>query len=124
MLKSSNTMTSISTTNKDFIEAKDSNEYTYHGSHRLCTGRELLFISEWINDNGHLLKKPILIFHGLEDSITEPLITQKIFDKILSEHKKLYLLEKAQHCLLIESEKDSVVPSYVIRKSIEWLEDF
>jgi len=124
LLKSSNTMTSISTTNKDFIEAKDNNEYTYHGSHRLCTGRELLFISEWINDNGYLLKKPILIFHGLEDTITEPLITQKIFDKIQSEHKKLYLLEKAQHCLLIESDKDCVVPSYVISKSIEWLEEF
>lgn len=124
MLKSSNTMTSISTKNKDFIEAKDNNEYTYHGSHRLCTGRELLHISEWINDNGHLLKKPILIFHGLEDTITEPLITQKIFDKILSEHKKLYLLEKAQHCLLIESEKDSAIPSYVISKTLEWLEEF
>jgi len=124
MLKSSNTMTSISTTNKDFIEAKDSNEYTYHGSHRLCTGRELLHISEWINDKGYLLKKPILIFHGLEDTITEPLMTQKIFDKILSEHKKLYLLEKAQHCLLIESEKDSIIPSYVISKTLEWLEEF
>jgi acylglycerol lipase len=124
MLKSSNTMTSISTKNKDFIEAKDNNEYTYHGSHRLCTGRELLFISEWINENGYLLKNPILIFHGLEDTITEPLMTQKIFDKILSEHKKLYLLEKAQHCLLIESEKDSVIPTYVISKTLEWLEEF
>jgi len=124
LLKTSNTMSNVSTNNKDFIEAKDNNEYTYHGNHRLCTGRELLLISEWIKDNGHLLKTPILIFHGLEDFITQPLITQKIFDKIESNNKKLYLLEEAQHCLLIESVKDSLIPSYVISKSIEWLDQF
>jgi len=123
ILKTSNSMSNVSTNNKDYIKAKDNNEYTYHGNHRLCTGRELLFISEWIKENGHLLKTPILIFHGLEDYITQPEMTQKIFDKIESNNKKLYLLENAQHCLLIESEKDSILPSYIINKSIEWLEE-
>jgi len=122
LLKSSNTMTNIASDNNDFILAKEQNKYTYHGNHRLCTGRELLSISDWIKENGYLLKTPILIFHGLKDCITQPLITKDIFNKISSQNKQLYLLDDAQHCLLIESYKDSLIPEYIITKSIYWLE--
>jgi acylglycerol lipase len=124
LLKNTNSVANVSTNNKKFIEAKEANIFNYHGSHRLCTGKELLYISEWIKNNGHLLKTPILIFHGLEDYITNPKITQKIFDKIESKKKELYLLETAQHCLLIESENYSILPSYIISKSIYWMEEF
>jgi acylglycerol lipase len=122
LLKNSSNLTNISTTNKDFLEAKDNNEYTYHGSHRLCTGRELLNISKWIKDNGHLLKIPIIVFHGLKDSITQPTITKELFEKFVIENKEIHLIEEAYHCLLIECCENPTIPNFIIDKIIKWLD--
>lgn len=123
LLKTSNNLSIISTSNKEFLEAKNSCEYNYHGYHRLCTGRELIFISDWINENAHLLKTPILIFHGLKDSITQPNITKKLFDKMEINNKELHLIQDAFHCLLIECCEDPTIPNFIIDKSINWIKN-
>lgn len=120
---SANSLSKLSTDNKGFIDARKKSVFSYNGSHRLCTCKELLKVSEWIDENGHLLKIPILIFHGLKDTVTEPTITKKVFDKMHSEDKQILLIEDAFHCLLIESIENPYLPGYIISKMIRWIED-
>jgi acylglycerol lipase len=112
-----------STNNKCFLEAKEKNYYSYCGSHKLNTCRELLNISNWIEQNGYLLETPILIFHGLKDSITVPKLTEQIFNKMKHSNKELHLLEEGYHCLLIESEENPYLPGYILSKMVKWIND-
>jgi len=120
LLSDSNGLTNIISTNQEFLDAKKNNKYTYNGSHRLCTGRELLKISNWIKKNGHLLKIPIQIFHGLKDYVTQPEMTEEIFNK-MNTKKELHLLEDAHHCLLIECKENPLLPNIIIQKSVDWI---
>lgn len=110
-----------STLNQEYIDAKKDNEFFYKKSHRLATCRELVSISEWIETNCHLFNKPILMFHGKEDNITEYSNTIKVFDTIKSSKKELYLLENGYHVLLIDNKNDSFLPEYIMIKAIKWL---
>jgi acylglycerol lipase len=121
LITSSNNLSQNSIDNLDFINAKNKNVYTYHGYHKLSTGRELINVSNWINENGHLLDIPIIIFHGLKDTITNPLYTKKIFDSFHSKNKKLHLLDDGFHCLLIESKTNPYLPGFIFGKIIRWL---
>jgi len=117
----SNNLSVNGNNNKEFMKAKEANQYSYKGKHRLNTCREMLKISNWINNNGYLLETPILIFHGLKDTITSPAVTKCIFDNMISKDKELYLLEEGYHCLLIESEENPYLPGYIMGKIIHWI---
>jgi alpha-beta hydrolase superfamily lysophospholipase len=119
----SNNLASIAINNNDYIYAKNENIFSYKGKHRLNTCREMVKISDWIYKNGHLLETPILIFHGLKDTITNPLITKTVFDKMISKDKELNLLENGYHCLLIESVENPYLPGYIIGKIIYWINE-
>ena len=113
---------SLITTNTEFLKEKKKNKYTYQDYHRLCTGRELFFVAEWIKNNIHLLKIPILIFHGLKDTTTQPEITRNLFELITVPNKELHLIEEAYHCLLIECSENPIVPKFIMNKTLDWIE--
>lgn len=121
LVSTSKNMNSASTDNQNFIEARKSCDFSYTGSHRLCTAKEMLLVSEWINENGHLIDVPIIIFHGLKDVITQPSITKNIFNNMVSTNKELYLFEDGYHCLLLEGNENPYLPGYIIGKMMHWL---
>lgn len=121
LISTTKNMSQMATINEEYIIAKNNNEYFYKGAHRLCTGKELVNITEWIDENGYKLDIPILIFHGLSDCITDPFITKRIFDSFISKDKELYLLEDAYHCLLIEHDNDRMLPELLINKTLNWI---
>ena len=110
-----------STLNNYYSIAKNNNPYFYKDNHRLCTGREMLYISKWIKENCHLFNKPILIFHGDKDMITDPQITKLVFNKISSSNKQLFIIEDGYHILLLDNYKDSMIPEYILTKTVKWL---
>lgn len=113
------TMTNIN--NKEYNIAKELCQYSYKGSQRLSTVRELYLNSLWIVDNADQIDIPILIFHGLNDKITTPNGTQIVFNKIKSIDKELILLDQSEHSLLVPNHKDDLTPNFIIAKSISWL---
>jgi len=113
----------ITINNSEFIEARKNNFFSYNGKHRLNTGREILKISDWINNNGHLLETPILILHGLKDTITNPNTTKQMFDTMISLDKELLLIEDGYHCLLIEPKENPFLPGYIAGKIIYWMNE-
>jgi acylglycerol lipase len=107
--------------NKEYIEARQSCPFSYKGSQRLSTVRELYFNSLWIQDNAQYIDIPILIFHGLNDKITTPVGTKNVFEKINSYDKELILLPQSEHCLLVPNNNDDLTPNFIIAKTVIWL---
>ena len=124
LLYTTSKMYELTSPNKDFIIARANNNYSYKTSHRLCTGREILKISDWIKNNFHLFNKPILIFHGKKDVITDPEITKNLFENLNSEHKKLYLIDDGYHVLLVNNYKHCLLPKYIINKILKWIQKY
>jgi len=118
-----NNLSSISIDNEDYISAKNKNTFSYKGNHKLNTCREMLKIVDWINENGYLLETPILIFHGLKDTITDSSITKTVFDKMISKDKEFNLLKDGYHCLLIEGKENPFLPGYIMGKIIYWINE-
>jgi acylglycerol lipase len=114
-------MASENVINREYINARQQCSYSYKGSQRLSTVRELYFNSLWILDNAHNIDIPILIFHGLNDKITTPKGTQLVYEKMKSDDKELILLPQSEHCLLVPNNKDDLTPNFIIAKIIVWL---
>jgi alpha-beta hydrolase superfamily lysophospholipase len=107
--------------NKEYIDARNLCSFSYKGSLRLSTVRELYINSLWTPNNAHHLNIPILIFHGLKDKITTPIGTQIVFEKMKSNDKELILLPQSEHCLLVPNNIDDLTPNFIIAKLIVWL---
>jgi acylglycerol lipase len=122
IISTTKNMSIVSTINQDYINARKNNNLFYKQSHRLCTCRELVKMTEWINDNCHLFDKPILIFHGKKDYITDPKITETFYNNIKSQYKNLFILENSYHILLIDNYKDCLLPEYIFAKTLNWIE--
>jgi hypothetical protein len=59
----------------------------------------------------------------LKDTITNPLITKKVFDNLISKDKELDLLEDGYHCLLIESDENPYLPGFIMGKIMNWINE-
>ena len=121
IISTTKNMANKATLNNEYLIAKNNNNYFYKDNHRLCIGREILHVSKWIEENCHLFNKPILIFHGDKDTITDPQITKIVFDKISSYDKQLYIMKGGYHILLLDNYKDSMIPEYILTKTVKWL---
>jgi alpha-beta hydrolase superfamily lysophospholipase len=112
--------------NKKYTQAKFLSPYTYRGPHNLATIRELYNISMWIPDNCGHIQKPLLLFHGLNDTVTTPSGSINMFYSIGSNYKhknnELILIENAEHCLLIPNSVDDLTPNYIYNKILSWIE--
>lgn len=110
--------------NQEFIDAKNNCKYNYKGIHRLGTVREMYKISLWIPDNTKEISTPLLLFHGLNDKITTPKGSEKVFKNINSLNKELILLPDTEHCLLIPNTYDDLTPNFIYAKTLNWIEKY
>ena len=49
-------------------------------------------------------------------------MTKELFEKIKSEDKEIHLIEEAYHCLLIECCDNPTIPTFIMNKTLEWIE--
>lgn len=115
-------MSSETTVNEEFIEAKNSCPYGFRGPHRLCTVRELFQVSLLIPEQANRITIPVLLFHGLRDKITTPNGSIKVFEKISSVDKEIVILPESEHCVLVLNSHDDLTPNFVYIKILDWLE--
>ncbi len=113
---------SETTTNNEFIKAKNTCLYSFKGPLRLCTVRELFNVSLEIPEQVDKITIPLILFHGLKDKVTTPIGSKIVFDKIKSTDKELVILSESEHCVLIPKNPDDLTPNYVYAKILSWLE--
>ncbi|KAK7310055.1 hypothetical protein RJT34_07269 [Clitoria ternatea] len=81
------------------------NVICYKDNPRLKTGMELLRVTKEIESQVHKVSAPLLILHGAEDKVTDPLVSQFLYENASSKDKTLKLYEDGYHCIL-EGEPD------------------
>lgn len=66
------------------------------------------------------VSSPLLIVHGAADKVTDPLISQFLYEKASSKDKTIKLYENGYHCIL-EGEPDNTI-FMVLNDIIAWLD--
>lgn len=73
------------------------------------------------NPLGFQVSLPLLILHGKADKVTDPLVSEVLYEKASSSDKKLNLYDDAYHCLL-EGEPDEDI-FHIFEDIISWLDE-
>ena len=66
------------------------------------------FINNYTKRELHKIEMPSLIIHSRDDSITHPLSSQFVYDKINSSEKELLMLDDVNHNPLTSKRKDII----------------
>lgn len=91
-----------------------------HNKISLRLGDELFRNAENVLDHAGEWKKPIYIFHGLEDKTVEPSGSQELFDKIVTKDKTLKLFPGLYHETFNETPRERAA---VLADLMTWLKD-
>ncbi|WOL09251.1 caffeoylshikimate esterase-like isoform X2 [Canna indica] len=95
------------------------NPYCYKGMIRLKTGYELLKASLDIQDKLNEVELPFLIVHGDADSVTDPAVSQSLYESASSKDKTFKLYPGMWHALTSGEPQESI--NLVFSDIIEWL---
>ena len=86
---------------------------------RLASARELLRVSEMVSTNLSTFKAPFLVQHGLDDVVTDPALSQALYDEASSLDKAIKLYDGMWHSINIGESEENL--ERVFRDSIEWI---
>ncbi|KAK8477797.1 hypothetical protein V6N13_060081 [Hibiscus sabdariffa] len=98
------------------LVAKYSDPLVYTGPLRVRTGYEILRITSYLQQNTNRLRVPLFVLHGMDDTVTDPRASQKLYEEASSTDKTIKLLEGLLHDLLFEPEREAIMDDI-----IQWL---
>ncbi|KAL1568431.1 acylglycerol lipase [Salvia divinorum] len=96
------------------------NVISYSDQTRLKTAVELLNATKYIESQVDKVSTPMLILHGAADRVTDPRISQFLYDKASTNDKTLKLYEGGFHSIL-EGEPDDIILA-VLNDIVSWLD--
>ncbi|XP_044462178.1 caffeoylshikimate esterase-like [Mangifera indica] len=97
------------------------NKYCYKGRPRLKTGQELLRVCIDLEQNLQEVALPFIVLHGEDDKVTDPGVSQQLYNVASSEDKTLKLYEGMWHGLLYGEPPENI--EIVFRDIINWIEE-
>jgi len=89
--------------NKAILAEMEANPLRHRLKPRIATAISLLDASNYCEDNLDKVNTPILITHGEADKVTDPLISQALFEKSTSQDKTLKMYPGIWHGLFEEA---------------------
>ncbi|KAL4296071.1 hypothetical protein GQ457_12G007830 [Hibiscus cannabinus] len=98
------------------LVAKYSDPLVYTGPLRVRTGYEILRITSYLQQNMNRLRVPLFVLHGMDDTVTDPGASQKLYEEACSTDKTIKLWEGLLHDLLFELEREAIMDDI-----IQWL---
>jgi len=99
--------------------AKDTPLYYGDRKPRLASARELLRVSEMVSSNLKYFNAPFLVQHGRDDVVTDPDLSQALYDEASSTDKAIKLYDGMWHSINIGESDENL--DIVFRDSIEWI---
>ncbi|KAM3691439.1 hypothetical protein ACB098_08G015100 [Castanea mollissima] len=96
------------------------NVICYKDQTRLKTAVELLKVTSEIEKQVEKVSSPLLILHGAADKVTDPLVSQFLYEKASTKDKTLKLYDDGYHCIL-EGEPDDRIFT-VLNDIVSWLD--
>jgi alpha-beta hydrolase superfamily lysophospholipase len=92
----------------------------YSRNPRLSTARELLDTTLRISDTFHEFDASFLILHGKDDVITDPLLSQQLYDESKSTDKTIYLYDDMWHSLLSGETEENI--ERIVHDILVWIQ--
>ena len=86
---------------------------------RFATARELLDATKTISDSIGEFDSPFLVQHGLADKVTDPQLSQALYDESKSTDKTIKLYDGMWHALTAGEPEENA--ELVFNDSIEWI---
>lgn len=86
---------------------------------RLATARELLSRSEYISKHLHEFNAPFLVIHGKEDKVTDPVLSQMLYEEAQSTDKSIQLYDGLWHALTAGETNENI--DMVFNDIIQWI---
>mmetsp|Transcript_29039 Transcript_29039/g.54557 ORF Transcript_29039/g.54557 Transcript_29039/m.54557 type:complete len:428 (-) Transcript_29039:502-1785(-) len=86
---------------------------------RMATAREMLDVTKRISESLSTFDAPFLVQHGLSDRVTDPKLSQALYDEACSKDKTIKLYEGMWHSMT-NGEPDENIEK-VFNDSIEWI---
>ncbi|KAD4585329.1 hypothetical protein R6Q59_036044 [Mikania micrantha] len=97
------------------------NPKRYLGKHRVGTMREVVRMTNFVQNNFHKVTAPFFVCHGTSDEVTCPSGSQMLYEKASSEDKTLKLYEGMYHSL-IQGEPDEAA-NLVLADMRKWVDE-
>jgi alpha-beta hydrolase superfamily lysophospholipase len=91
----------------------------YNRNPRLATARELISATQSINQSLSKFTAPFLVVHGKADRVTDPRLSEQLYNESPSKDKSIKLYEGMWHCLL-KGEADEDI-EMVYNDIISWV---
>ncbi|KAE8723970.1 Alpha/beta-Hydrolases superfamily protein isoform 3 [Hibiscus syriacus] len=98
------------------LVAKYSDPLVCTGPLWVRTGHEILRITSYLQQNMNRLRVPLFVLHGMDDTVTDPRASQKLYVEAASTDKTIRLFVGLLHDLLFEPERETIVGDI-----IQWL---
>ncbi|KAK6123779.1 hypothetical protein DH2020_042476 [Rehmannia glutinosa] len=95
------------------LVAKYSDPLVFTGSIRVRTGYEILRVTAYLQQNLSRLTVPFFVLHGMDDSVTDPEASRKLYNEASSTDKTIKLYEGLLHDLLFEPEKEEIMGNII-----------
>ncbi|XP_051113572.1 uncharacterized protein LOC127239450 [Andrographis paniculata] len=90
------------------LMAKYSDPLVFTGAIRMRTGYEILQTTGYLQQNLQRVTVPFLVLHGMDDTVTDPEASRKLYLEASSADKSIKLYEGLLHDLLFEPEKQEI----------------
>ena len=90
----------------------------YTGKITARLGTEMFSAMARVIKNASLIKLPLLILHGEEDTLTSPAGSQSLYDKVSSEKKMIKIYPELYHEIFNEPEQQQVLTD-----AVSWLDE-
>ena len=101
------------------ILAKDTPLYYGDRKPRLASARELLRVSGMVSSNLKDFNAPFLVQHGRDDVVTDPDLSQALYDEASSADKAIKLYDGMWHSINVGESDENL--DIVFRDAIEWI---
>jgi caffeoylshikimate esterase len=92
----------------------------YSRKPRLTTARELLLTTQRLSSSLKTFDAPFLVLHGLDDKITDPKLSQALYDESSSPDKTIKLYEGMYHTITSGEPAENL--DIVFADIINWIE--
>ena len=86
---------------------------------RLATARELIRVTQRISSNLHEFDAPFIVLHGKEDRVTDPMLSEALYNESKSKDKSIKLYDGMWHALMSGEPDENI--EVVFRDCIEWI---
>ncbi len=93
----------------DVVEKYENDPLNYRGGTKARMGSEIVNATKFIQSNMHKFDLPVMIMHGTDDRLTDPLGSQQLHQRSSSKDKSLKLWKGLYHEILNEPEQKEVM---------------